>query len=75
MFVETKAELPPSFSVSFNFDADKQDLIITASHEPATAQVEAGVDAGVKGGFATARITKDSAGSGRQDRRQSTGKV
>jgi hypothetical protein len=51
MFVETKAELPPSFSVSFNFDADKQDLIITASHEPATAQVEAGVDAGVKAGL------------------------
>ena len=51
MFVETKADLPSEFSVSFNFDAEKQDLIITASHEPATAQVDAGVDAGVKAGL------------------------
>ena len=50
MFVETKADLPSEFSVSFNFDAEKQDLIITASHEPANAEVEAGVDAGVEAG-------------------------
>ena len=51
MFVESKATLPPSFSVSFNFDAQTQDLTIIANHEPAAAKIEAGVEGGVKAGL------------------------